>query len=144
MTTAAAAGDGRPGGHRARRWSPAGRVKAQELGRRLGPGPSTGERATGIEPAPSVWKTETLPLSYAREGPQRTGRQPGAPSAYTSPRHGVWRSLVAHSLWERGAVGSNPATPTDDAGGPEPAGARANTRRIGSPRLRCGPRATDR
>ena len=26
--------------------------------------------------------------------------------------HGVWRSLVAHSLWERGAVGSNPATPT--------------------------------
>src|ERR1044072_2985398 len=28
------------------------------------------------------------------------------------PRHGVWRSLVAHSLWERGAVGSNPATPT--------------------------------
>src|SRR5581483_2460678 len=25
---------------------------------------------------------------------------------------GVWRSLVAHSLWERGAVGSNPATPT--------------------------------
>ena len=24
------------------------------------------ERATGIEPAPSVWKTETLPLSYAR------------------------------------------------------------------------------
>ena len=25
------------------------------------------ERATGIEPAQSVWKTETLPLSYARE-----------------------------------------------------------------------------
>ena len=25
-----------------------------------------GERATGIEPAPSVWKTEALPLSYAR------------------------------------------------------------------------------
>jgi hypothetical protein len=24
------------------------------------------ERATGIEPAQSVWKTETLPLSYAR------------------------------------------------------------------------------
>ena len=29
-----------------------------------------------------------------------------------SVRHGVWRSLVAHPLWERGAVGSNPATPT--------------------------------
>ena len=30
--------------------------------------PSLGgaERATGIEPAPSVWKTEALPLSYAR------------------------------------------------------------------------------
>src|SRR3712207_440534 len=28
---------------------------------------------------------------------------------------GVWRSLVAHSLWERGAVGSNPATPTPRA-----------------------------
>jgi hypothetical protein len=26
--------------------------------------------------------------------------------------HGVWRSLVAHSLWERGATGSNPVTPT--------------------------------
>ena len=30
----------------------------------------------------------------------------------TSQCTGVWRSLVAHSLWERGAVGSNPATPT--------------------------------
>ncbi len=27
------------------------------------------ERATGIEPAQSVWKTETLPLSYARVAP---------------------------------------------------------------------------
>jgi hypothetical protein len=27
-------------------------------------------------------------------------------------RNGVWRSLVAHSLWERGATGSNPVTPT--------------------------------
>ena len=24
------------------------------------------ERVTGIEPAPSVWKTEALPLSYTR------------------------------------------------------------------------------
>jgi hypothetical protein len=29
-----------------------------------------------------------------------------------STRHGVWRSLVAHPLWERGAAGSNPVTPT--------------------------------
>ena len=25
---------------------------------------------------------------------------------------GTWRSLVAHPLWERGVVGSNPAVPT--------------------------------
>ena len=25
---------------------------------------------------------------------------------------GVWRSLVAHVLWEHGAAGSNPVTPT--------------------------------
>lgn len=34
------------------------------------PGPRMLERATGIEPAPSVWKTEALPLSYARDGPR--------------------------------------------------------------------------
>ena len=90
---------------------------------------------TGIEPASSVWKTEALPLSYARAAPaargtvasllnqlpaSHTGFPSGdsnartrKPTAYTGLRHGVWRSLVAHSLWERGAVGSNPATPTD-------------------------------
>src|SRR5262249_48799460 len=39
---------------------------------------------------------------------------------------GVWRSLVAHSLWERGAVGSNPATPTRKHG---PFGARGSVPR---------------
>jgi hypothetical protein len=41
-----------------------------EPGRKRLQDPETGacnvERATGIEPAWSVWKTETLPLSYAR------------------------------------------------------------------------------
>jgi integrase len=117
------------------------------------PGLSSRERATGIEPAPSVWKTEALPLSYARAAPSvpnerpnprhrpparpplGAGRQARAETAYTSPRHGVWRSLVAHSLWERGAVGSNPATPTDVARLPSWADARANAPRAGSPRL---------
>ncbi len=45
------------------------------------PGPSSVERATGIEPAPSVWKTEALPLSYARVRPENRTR----PTAYPMP-----------------------------------------------------------
>ena len=30
----------------------------------------------------------------------------------TALKAGVWRSLVAHVLWEHGAAGSNPVTPT--------------------------------
>ena len=30
---------------------------------------------------------------------------------------GVWRSLVAHLLWEQGVQGSNPCTPTSIKGG---------------------------
>ena len=29
------------------------------------------------------------------------------------PLVGVWRSLVAHLLWEQGVQGSNPCTPTN-------------------------------
>ena len=32
--------------------------------------------------------------------------------ARTGKRVGVWRSLVAHLLWEQGVGGSNPSTPT--------------------------------
>src|SRR5690606_17966402 len=63
------------------------------------------ERVTGIEPAPPAWKAGALPLSYTRVPPYRV-------QVHCSADDGVWRSLVAHSLWERGAVGSNPATPT--------------------------------
>ena len=30
------------------------------------------ERETGIEPAPSAWKAEVLPLNYSREGNRLT------------------------------------------------------------------------
>src|SRR3954468_7301394 len=48
--------------------------------------------------------------------PQDACRQYRLHRCLDSGGHGVWRSLVAHPLWERGAVGSNPATPTS----PEP------------------------
>src|SRR3954462_13346163 len=51
------------------------------------------------------------PRTPSHDGPPHpAARNPSRPVHL--PRHGVWRSLVAHSLWERGAVGSNPATPT--------------------------------
>ncbi len=97
------------------------------------------ERATGIEPAWPAWKAGALPLSYARAPSDDGVYQPSGAACGLPDRHalrgngvdghkgaaigcgraaarrrchGVWRSLVAHSLWERGAVGSNPATPT--------------------------------
>src|SRR4051812_2573884 len=70
------------------------------------------ERVTGIEPAWPAWKAGALPLSYTRVHPRVPGQGTGSPGCLHSARHGVWRSLVAHPLWERGAVGSNPATPT--------------------------------
>jgi hypothetical protein len=54
-------------------------------------------------------------LSYARApGQARVALAivPRCPLPSAPQVDGVWRSLVAHSLWERGAVGSNPATPT--------------------------------
>src|SRR5262245_56277314 len=41
------------------------------------------ERPKGIEPSPSVWKTEALPLSYGRALPWDGGQRTG------------WRSAVA-------------------------------------------------
>src|SRR5699024_9565580 len=51
----------------------------------------------------------------------RTVRPCGPPSAWCAIpragpfRHGVWRRLVAHPLWERRVAGSNPVTPTGSA-----------------------------
>lgn len=47
--------------------------------------------------------------------PEPRARQDRVRTGLDSGGHGVWRSLVAHPLWERGAVGSNPATPTEPA-----------------------------
>src|SRR5258705_12372724 len=110
---------------RRRGWSSANVRRSTWIGEWRGPAKWHVERPKGIEPSPSVWKTEALPLSYGRAGPSerdpasayRVGppaprRARGGSMHLHWPRHGVWRSLVAHSLWERGAVGSNPATPT--------------------------------
>ncbi len=51
-----------------------------------------------------------------------------APVAPDDGAAGVWRSLVAHSLWVRGVVGSNPATPTARARDPWSDGPRAFSR----------------
>ena len=56
------------------------------------------------------------PRALAIDVPRRHRVQCAARNSRGGPAYtrsdGVWRSLVAHSLWERGAVGSNPATPT--------------------------------
>ncbi len=44
--------------------------------------------------------------------------------ARVSRMTGVWRSLVAHLLWEQGVGGSNPLTPIPSAGESGSAGVR--------------------
>jgi hypothetical protein len=55
----------------ARQWPGGGRYLDGRAG-------AAAERVTGIEPAPSAWKAEALPLSYTRGGP---ARRPGQGSA---------------------------------------------------------------
>ena len=102
----------RPESDRARSGD-AGRFRASthDHGRRPGrlqpneSGPSDVERATGIEPAQSVWKTETLPLSYAR------GPAPGSPPQVQHPgyRLAVTRPETARTLVPRQRPGCGAA-----------------------------------
>jgi hypothetical protein len=47
---------------------------------------------------------------WGAAGPGKTGW--GRGTGYNRGSVGVWRSLVAHLLWEQGVQGSNPCTPT--------------------------------
>ena len=44
--------------------------------------------------------------------PALAAAAPGTVREKAGKRLGVWRSLVAHLLWEQGVGGSNPSTPT--------------------------------
>jgi hypothetical protein len=68
------------------------------------------EQLTGLCEGPSVAVLARHALPIGSPSPPVTAA--GLGGRLHSAGHGVWRSLVAHPLWERGAVGSNPATPT--------------------------------
>ena len=72
-------------------------------------GTAVAARATAVLPV-----RQRASVCERRCGTCPAGLTTSASTPYTRP-NGVWRSLVAHSLWERGAVGSNPATPTRSA-----------------------------
>jgi hypothetical protein len=84
----------------------------------------TAERTAHRDPAELVVAPVAPSLWRGRGGQTRESCATACAPAVTGDRkarldscgHGVWRSLVAHPLWERGAVGSNPATPTQHGG----------------------------
>ena len=55
---------------------------------------------------------------WPEQGEQGFGKKnQGAPQNVANPHYnkglgGVWRSLVAHLVWDQGVQGSNPCTPT--------------------------------
>ena len=55
-------------------------------------------------------------VTLGRRTADRPGRKAGGPPtpdhSYTCRRSGMWRSQVAHLLWEQGVGGSNPPIPT--------------------------------
>lgn len=102
-------------------WADVGRLGGQ----RTGPGPELLRSGPCVHGAGDGNRTRTTSLEgwgSAIELHPRASRLPGRAQQISASRYafnapprwcvGVWRSLVAHSLWVRGAVGSNPATPT--------------------------------
>src|SRR5688572_13482883 len=95
------------------------------------------ERATGIEPAQSVWKTETLPLSYARTAPfARVARislpEPRRSGRWVTPGGAVWPGTRSS-----GRCGDAPGDRVDGARWSEgcPPGIPAGTGWVGRHRL---------
>jgi len=62
--------------------------------------------------APTKWWVGGSDWWGDRTGWSHLGAPVSIRRALSCETSGVWRSLVAHLLWEQGVVGSNPATPT--------------------------------
>jgi hypothetical protein len=91
------------------------------------PLPLSLERVMGIEPTPSAWKAEVLPLNYTRESPRpqnrirrlRTTRRSKSLQAISSNLSSVlilprsWGDFTVHTLVEGGGFEPPKAEPSD-------------------------------
>jgi hypothetical protein len=69
-----------------------------------------GRTGTGAGPGPAGGGFQPVGEGSERPVPE-PDRMPAARN-----RHGAWRSLVAHLLWEQRVGGSNPSAPTNSGG----------------------------